>query len=58
MTALIQGMQTDRSQRLIDWTIFGLGAASLTLALALTIAGALSGDTAVAAAAQQAAVRI
>lgn len=49
MSSLIAGLQSDRSQRLIDWTIFGLGAASLVLALALTVVGVVRGDTVMAA---------
>ncbi|MCR8726245.1 hypothetical protein [Frigidibacter sp. ROC022] len=41
MSALIQGIRSDRAQRMIDLSVFFAGASSLALALVLTLGGLL-----------------
>ena len=42
MTALIRELRSDRTQRLIDWSVFAAGAGSLAVALVLTAAGLMT----------------
>lgn len=54
MTAIVAKLQSERVERLIDLSVFSLGAASLALALILTVANLVGGTTLAAAAPDQA----
>jgi hypothetical protein len=51
MAEIVARLQSERVERVIDRGVFALGAASLALALLLTIAGAVGGTRTVAEAA-------
>jgi len=48
MSRIAAALEHDRTARAIDWAVFGLGAASLALAVTMTLVNVLASDRTVA----------